>query len=284
MTSSATIKIFLPFGDPKKVRTAEISNWTGKALAAPRIDLDLFLQRQELSKPGVYLLLGVDSSDGSPLAYIGEAEDVGERLKQHKVKDYWNSIIVFVSKDENLTRAHIRYLEGRIIDAAKTVGRYKIANSNGSGAHLPESDLHDMEVFLDRITQLLPVLGSEILTPLVKPKEPGQKLSTLTCAIKGAVARGERSPNGFVVFKGSKAVLEDRPSAKTQGAWTVALREKLKGDGSLVQDGDYLVFTKDIEFASPSAAAAVVYGGTAQGPSAWKDSNGKTLKELDEMG
>jgi hypothetical protein len=283
MTSSATIKIFLPFGDPKKVRTAEISNWTGKALAAPRTDLESFLKRPELSKPGIYFLLGVDSTDGSPLAYVGEAEDVGERLKQHKPKDFWNSSIVFVTKDENLTRAHIRYLEGRIIEEANHISRYKIINSKGSGAHLPESDLHDMEVFLDRITQLLPVLGSEILTPLVKPKDPGQNLNTLTCKIKNALARGERSPNGFVVFQGSTAVLEDRPSAKTQGAWTIALREKLKTDGSLVQTGEYLTFTKDVEFASPSAAAAVIYGGTAPGPLAWKDENGKTLKELDEQ-
>lgn len=282
MPVSATIKLFLPHGDPKRLRTAEISNWSGKALAAPRTDLDLIIQRTELGKPGVYLLLGMDATTGNPLAYIGEAEHVGERLKQHKSKEFWNSVIIFVSKDENLTRAHIRYLEGRIISAAKSIGRYELANATESGAHLPEADLHDMEVFLDRITQLLPVLGSDILTPVETKSEPTAKAKLLTCAIKNVLAQGARSPSGFIVLKGSTAVLEDRPSAKTQGAWTVSLREKLKADGALIPQGDRLIFTRTVEFASPSAAAAVVIGGTARGPAVWKDSAGKTLAELEE--
>lgn len=283
MPVSATIKLFLPHGDPKRLRTAEISNWSGKTLAAPRTDLDLIIQRSELAKPGVYLLLGMDASTGNPLAYVGEAENVGERLKQHKAKEFWNSVIVFVSKDENLTRAHIRYLEGRIIAAAKSIGRYALVNTSESGAHLPEADLHDMEVFLDRIVQLVPVLGSDILTPVETKSEPIAKANLLSCSVKNIVAQGARSPSGFIVLKGSNAVLEDRPSAKTQGAWTVALREKLKADGALVPQGDHLVFTRTVEFASPSAAAAVVFGGTARGPSVWKDSSGKTLAELEEM-
>lgn len=282
MAVPATIKLFLPQGDPKRIRTAEISNWSGKALAAPRTDLEVITQRPELSKPGVYLLLGIDSLAGSPLAYIGEAENVGERLKQHKTKEFWNSVVVFVSKDENLTRAHIRYLEGRVITVANGIGRYCVANTNCSGAHLPEADLHDMEVFLDRITQLLPVLGSDILTPVATKLGP-EKTNLLSCAVKNVVAYGERSPSGFIVHKGSTAVLNDRPSAKTQGAWTIALREKLKTDGSLIQQGDQLVFAKTVEFASPSAAAAVVFGGTARGPTVWKDASGKTLAELDEL-
>lgn len=283
MAVSATIKLFLPQGDPKRIRIAEISNWSGKALAGPRTDLDLITLRPELAKPGIYLLLGVDSSSGEALAYIGEAEDVGERLKQHKSKEFWNSVIVFASKDENLTRAHIRYLEGRIISSAKTIGRYSIANSNSSGAHLPEADQHDMEVFLDRVIQLLPVLGTDILTPIEVKPEINKSSTLLSCSIKNVVAQGERSPNGFIVLKGSGAVLEDRPSAKKQGAWTVALRDKLKAEGSLVQQGDQLTFSKTVEFASPSAAAAVVFGGTAQGPAVWKDASGKTLAQLDAI-
>lgn len=282
MNPSATIKLFLPFGDPKKVRTAEISNWSGKAIAAPRSDLDHFLVRAELAKPGVYFLLGTDSQDGEPLAYIGEAEVVAERIKQHRSKDYWNSVITFVSKDENLTKAHIRYLEGRLIGLAQSIGRYKVANANGSGAHLPESDQQDMEVFLERIAQLLPVLGSELLTaiaPLAKDTSPAQ---ILYCSMKGAQAQGLRSPNGFVVLKGSTAVEKERDSTKLQGPWILTLRDKLRKEGVLVHENGFLSFARDVEFASPSAAAAVIYGGTAPGPVAWKDANGRTLKELDD--
>ena len=282
MNPSATIKLFLPYGDPKKVRIAEISNWSGKAIAAPRSDLERLLEREELANSGIYFLLGIDSEDGRQLAYIGEAETVSSRIKQHKVKDFWNSVIIFVSKDENLTKAHIRYLEGRLIETANKISRCKIENSQASGARLPESDQHEMEVFLERVTQLLPILGTDILTPIVKPDEDSIQIEEYTCKKKGAMAKGKRVPNGFVVFKGSTAIVKDRESAKTHGQWILSLREKLKNDGSIVESNDYYLFTKDVEFSSPSAAAAVIYGGNAAGPIAWKNKSGKTLKEIEE--
>ena len=279
MNPSATIKLFLPFGDPKKVRTAEISNWSGKAVAAPRSDLEHLLVRPEVAKPGVYILVGVE--EGRPLAYIGEAEVVSDRIRQHKSKDFWNSVILFVSKDENLTKAHIRYLEGRLMQVALAIGRYKIANTNLTSSHLPESDQQDMEVFLERVAQLLPVLGSELLTPVAPPEEGDQPAALFYCSMKGAQAKGFRSPDGFVVLKGSTAVATERESIMTQGYWIHVLREQLTSVGSLVSSGEFLLFTRDVEFASPSAAAAVVHGGTAAGPIAWKDASGRTLKEVE---
>jgi len=282
MNQSATIKLFLPLGDPKRLRTAELSNWSGKAIAAPRTDLDLLLQREELSKPGVYFLLGADPETGKSMAYIGEAEAVADRLKQHKVKEFWSSAIAFVSKDENLTKSHIRYLEGRLIETAKEVARYKLQNSQGSGAKLPESDLNDMEVFLERVSQLLPVLGSELLSPVTVKKESGPVEPRYTCSMKGALARGERTPNGFAVFKGSTAATQLRASVQKNGPWIVSLREQLLNEGALIEENGFLVFTKDVEFSSPSAAAAVVHGGNAAGPIAWKTEDGRTLKEIEE--
>src|SRR3990172_2487932 len=172
--TSATIKLFLPLGDAKSLRTAEISNWTGKAVAAPRTELDELLKREELDKSGVYILSGTDPISGSPRAYIGEAEVIRERLKQHKTKEFWISAIVFVSKDENLTKAHVRYLEGRLISEANQVGRFTLENCQEGSSKLPESDLSDMEVFLYRIRQLLPVLGSELFVPIAPP-QPANK-------------------------------------------------------------------------------------------------------------
>ncbi|MFM1556271.1 MAG: GIY-YIG nuclease family protein, partial [Limisphaerales bacterium] len=103
--STATIKLFLVNGDPKRLRTGEISNWSGKAVAAPRTDLDELLTREEVQKPGVYILIGTDPNEGSPACYIGEAEVIRDRLKQHRAKDFWIHVIVFVSKDENLTKS-----------------------------------------------------------------------------------------------------------------------------------------------------------------------------------
>ena len=183
--TSATIKLFLPRGDAKSLRTAELSNWTGKAVAAPRTELEELLQREELDKSGVYILIGTDPLSGSPHAYIGEAEIIRDRLKQHKAKEFWISAIVFVSKDENLTKAHIRYLEGRLISEAKQVARFSLDNGQAGGSKLPESDREDMEVFLYRIRQLLPVLGSDILIPVGQPTAKQQSGGTLFCRMKG---------------------------------------------------------------------------------------------------
>jgi len=280
---SATIKLFLPRGDAKGLRTAEISNWTGKAIAAPRTELEKLLEREELQKAGVYILLGSDPTSNSPLAYIGEAEVISDRLRQHKTKEFWVSAIVFVSKDENLTKAHVRYLENRLLSEAKDIDRFKLEQNQASGSKLPESDREDMEVFLARIRQLLPVLGSDILAPISRAATPTQPGGVLFCKIKGAEARGQRTPNGFVVYRGSTAVLEERPSASTY-PYVLAERKQLIADGTIVKKGGLLAFTKDVEFSIPSAAAAVVHGGSAAGPREWKTEDGRTLKQLDEEG
>ncbi|MST93744.1 MAG: GIY-YIG nuclease family protein [Pedosphaera sp.] len=279
--TSATIKLFLPRGDAKSLRTAEISNWTGKAIAAPRTELDELLAREELDKAGIYILTGNDPITNAPRAYIGEAEVIRERLKQHRTKEFWVSTIVFVSKDENLTKAHVRYLESRLLAEAGEIGRFTLEQNQAGGSKLPESDREDMEVFFSRIRQLLPVLGSDILAPVFQPATKSQPGGVLFCRIKGAEARGQRTANGFVVFGGSTAVLEERPSAESYPGVTVQ-RKYFITDKTLVEKNGMLVFTKDCEFTSPSAAAVVIHGGSANGLSAWKTKDGTSLKKLDE--
>lgn len=278
--SAATIKLFLPNGDAQGLRIAEISNWTGKALAAPRTELEHLSKREELSQAGVYFLVGTDAGTNSPKAYIGEAEDVGKRLKQHREKEFWVQVIVFVSKDENLTKSHIRYLEGRLIEEATRIGRHQLENDQISGAKLPEADREDMEVFLSRITQLLPVLGCDMLVPLVKVGQHKSSGGALKFPVKGLLATGQQSPNGFVVFKNSEATLELRPSVPP---WVIQQREKLVASGTLVKLSDRFRFTKDVEFTSPSAAAAIVCGGSINGLTAWRNSNEKNLKQLEGL-
>jgi len=278
---SATIKLYLPQGDAKSLRTAEISNWTGKAIAAPRTEIEQLLAREELEKAGVYLLIGTDPVSNAPHAYIGEAEIIRERLKQHKSKEFWISAIVFVSKDENLTKAHVRYLESRLLDEVRHVNRFTLEQNQAGGSRLPESDREDMEVFLERIRQLLPVLGSDILSPIAKAPLSTKADGVLFCRMKDAEAQGQRSTNGFVVFRGSSAVLKERPSAETY-PYVVAQRKQLIAEGTLVEKKGVLVFMKDAEFSSPSAAAAVIHGGSANGLIAWRTKDGRVLKQLDE--
>jgi len=277
---SATIKLFLAHGDAKRLRTAELSNWNGKAVAGPRSELDALLARDEAARSGVYLLIGTDPESGRPAVYVGEAEFIRDRLRCHVDRDFWNHALFFVSKDDNLTKAHVRYLEGRLIDQARSIGRASVMNGQSSGARLPESDREDMEIFLEKIHQLLPVLGSDTLTPIGSVPSNASETKALVAEIKGLKAIGRLSPTGFVVLKGSQAVLEERASARKYPS-VLANRSKLIEERILIREEDHYAFAQDTEFSSPSAAAAVVHGGSANGLLAWKTQDGRTLKDLE---
>ncbi len=272
---AATIKLFLVHGSPNGLRTAELSNWSGKAVAAPRTEISELLKRDELNSPGIYFLTGVDPDSGERAIYIGEAENVSNRLKGHASKDFWNSVTVFVSKDENLTKAHIRYLEGILIELISDNTSTVSMNAASSGARLPESDAAEMDVFLQKCLQLLPVLGITDFSKAVESEIDQEEL--LFCKIKGLMAKGKRTANGFVVFSGSQAVLEHRASARRMRA----KREELIEKGLLLSQDDHLVFTQDVEFGSPSTAGSIVRGGNTNGLTNWKDKSGRQLKEIE---
>lgn len=275
---AATIKLFLVHGSPGGLRTAELSNWSGKAIAAPRTEISDLLKRDELNSSGVYFLIGSDPESGDRAIYIGEAENVANRLKNHAVKDFWNSAAVFVSKDENLTKAHVRYLEGVLIEKVNNNGSSVVMNSMSSGAKLPESDAAEMDVFLEKCFQLLPVLGITDFNE--KINQEGDPEGLFYCKIKGLTATGKRTEGGFVVFEGSQAVLNHRASA----VQSKKKRDQLIDKGLLRKNKDHFVFIKDLEFGSPSTAATVVKGGATNGLTAWKDSRGRSLKELELNG
>jgi len=273
---AATIKLFLVHGSPNGLRTAELSNWSGKAIAAPRNELSSLLKREELSSPGFYFLTGVDPESGDKAIYIGEAENVANRLKSHAGKDFWNTATVFVSKDENLTKSHIRYIEGKLITIALESTSSLVVNAASSGAKLPESDAAEMDIFLQKTLQLLPVLGVTDFNRSVET--PAKEKDILFCKIKGLTARGKRTSGGFTIYAGSQAVLEHRPSAVRMKK----KREELISKGILKSEKNHLLFTKDIEFGSPSTAAAIVRGGASNGLTSWKNSKGVKLKEIEE--
>lgn len=280
---TATLKMFLAYGDPKRLRTVELSNWTGKAVSGPRSEFEKVLEREESLGSGVYFLTGTDPETNKSAIYIGEAECIRDRVKTHLSRDFWNNVTFFVTKDENLTKAHIKYIEGRLIDIARKADRAIVMNAQGSGARLPESDREDMEVFLEKMQQILPVLAVEAFlyrTSSTAPEKGQPEL--LTCNIKNLVATGYLTPNGIVVLKGSQAVLEQRASAQK---WPSVLvqRNKLIEDGALIKSDGAYVFTKDVEFTSPSSAAATIHGGSANGLTAWVNKDGIQLKQLESL-
>ena len=273
---AATIKLFLPTGDASGIRTAEISNWTGKAIAGPRTEIDTLLKRPELNSPGIYILIGSDESGDSRI-YIGEAECVKNRLKQHKDKEFWVQVMAFISKDENLTKGHIKYLESELIKKAIAVGKATLENSQGGNAVLPESDIADMEVFLSKLYQLLPVLGTDVFAATTRKKATIS--NTLYCSkrgLKGAI--GQRSPKGFLVFKDSEATKEETASIPEN---IKQARAKLLEKGILIDSGAVFTFSFDYEFTSPSFASSIVRGGASNGLLDWKNKDGNTLKDIE---
>jgi hypothetical protein len=279
MKFGKTIKIFLIDGDPNGRMSCELSNWTGKAFKIPRIKIKDCTDRDDLISTGVYLLFGKDE-EGKDQVYIGEAETILKRLNQHLTqKDFWHETIVFISKDENLNKAHIKYLENRLHDIAKNANRYKIENSiTPTQSSISESDRAEMEEYIENIKMLVNTLGHKVFDEKreVKPKQ-SQELFYIKAA-RGADAQGEPTSDGFLVFKGSKATGTTVASI-TQNF--INLRNRLIEERAIVPKDDYYEFPDDYIFSSPSTAAAMVLGRNANGLTEWKLKDGTTLKEFE---
>ena len=213
MKFGKTIKIFLIDGDPNGRMSCELSNWSGKAYKIPRVKIKDCSDRYDLASTGVYLLFGKDE-EGKDQVYIGEAESTLKRLNQHLTqKDFWHETIVFISKDENLNKAHIKYLENRLHDIAKSANRYKIENTiTPTQSSISESDRAEMEEFIDNIKMLVNTLGHKVFDEKRELKPKQKQEIFIIIAPRGANAQGIPTSDGFVVFKGSKAAISTVPS------------------------------------------------------------------------
>ncbi len=104
----------------------------------------------------------------------------------------------------------------------------------------------------------------------------------LACKGKGVQATGYEASQGFVVKAGSQAVAEPVPSMAQHVRGMYDVRQELIANGVLALEAGLYCFTQDYSFSSPSTAAAVVLGRSANGRIEWKDAKGRTLKELQE--
>ncbi len=279
MKFGKTIKIFLIDGDPNGRMTCELSNWSGKAYKIPRIKIKDCSDRIDLVGTGVYLLFG-RNDEGKEQVYIGEAESILKRLIQQLTqKEFWNEAIVFISKDENLNKAHIKYLENRLHEIAKSANRYILDNSViPTQSSISEADRSEMEEFIEYIKMLVNTLGHKVFDEKreIKPK---QKQATFFIkAARGADGQGEPTSDGFVVFKGSKAAASIVASMTSNFK---NLREKLIKEGVLIDKKDYFEFSDDYIFSSPSTAAVIVMGRNANGLTEWKNKDSTTLRDYE---
>jgi hypothetical protein len=277
MNQARTIQIFLPDGNARSIRIADITSRTVQAIQIPRNKIKDANERSESKNVGVYFLFGEESEEAKPLAYIGEAENCYDRINQHNrdiKKDFWKTAVVFTSKTSSFTKAHGKYLEWFCLNIAREVDRYKIEQVTPSKPFVSESMEADLLDNLDAIRILLSTLGYPILETIQKPKSAKD---ILHCKRKEYYAEGEYIDDGFVVFKGAKAKTSESSAANN---WITSLRNKLKESGIIKQEGNYYIFQSDYVFDSPSAAAATIFGIQANGWTEWKNKDGKTLDEL----
>lgn len=288
MAYGKSIELFLVNGTADSLITAELSNWNGKAIKIPRIEVAA-CNREDITQAGVYFLF-CKEDDGTDSVYIGEAENVKDRLVQHlrdyqseKEKYYWNTAVIFVGRD--LNKALIRYLENRFVEIARNCKRYTVLTKNTyRNTVMKESQIAVMEEFVDNVKVLISALGYKVLEAFNKPVlsqenvEKNENKETLKFHLERTIknvgkviADGNRTSEGFVVLSGSIIASTD------DNTIPVILKERRAK--ATITNG---ILQEDMLFSSPSYAAMFVIGKSANGQTSWKTEDGRTLKEIEE--
>jgi len=277
--SPKTIQIFLPSGDPRGLRIAEITTRIVQVIEVPRTRLDEFSRMPESRQVGLYFLFGPEADH--PQVYIGQTGDLRARLSSHhSTKDFWQRALVLVSRTNSLTQTHALFLEWHCLKLASDASRYQVENGNaGSKPHTPAPLEADCLEIFETGSILLSTLGFPIFEPVAKT---ATESDVYFCNARKADGRGLLTDDGFVVLKGSVGRADNVRSI--QGTSTERLREKLITSGVMRVDGDAVIFDKDHLFGSPSMAAMALLGRTANGWITWKLADGRTLDDVKRKG
>jgi len=277
-----SVTISIPTGDPSELRVVDVSNWVGKGLVFPRSPT--VAAKQEIlgqGQVGVYLLIGeAVAADVDTHIYIGESENVFGRLRDHQAKpelDYWTQTVAFTTSNKTLNKGHIRYMESVLLTRARESASWTVVNSNSpSPPPLGLADKISADAFLETLFGVAPILGVSAFVQAV-----ARGGGRLTLSGPEAKAEGEDQPGGFLVFAGSLARKSETPTLQQV---TRDLRRRLLKEGRLVAEGQSLRLTHDHLFSSPSIAAACFLARSANGRTAWRDSEGRTLRDIQESG
>lgn len=253
----------------------QLSGWHGKCFVIPKQELKEIGKRSESKDPGIYLLFGENDESTNQKLYIGESEKFLDRLLNHGVnKDFWNIAIVFTG---GLDKAKIKYLEFLSTTEAKKINRYDLLNDVSPKENmLSEFDAVITQDYFSKMNYILAVLGYPVFQN-IKESISSDKIYSLKS--EGADARSQLLEDGSLnVLKGSYARMRETESLT---GWSLAARKKFIEDGTFKEKGDgtSYVFTRDVLFKSPSAAAATVVGRSSNGWTMWKDESGNTLDE-----
>ena len=266
-----TVTTYLIDGDPKGTQYAFIRNTTCQMFIVPRSNLSYLNTQEKLQKPAFYILLGEDEAT-KPQAYIGETENFRERVKDHDSKKaFWQKALIFVSKDADMTKADVQYLEHKAIVEAKKANAFILSDNKQTpkAPNLPEYQQDSMDEFFEYVKFLAAFSGCTIF------EVPQPKAEHLFYTKgRGCDAKGFYSSNGFTVLKGSVVAIKMAPSFNWKDKRKSMLQEYVK------VDGEKLTMSSDKTFSSVSTAASFSLGRSANGWTEWKDKDGNTLDSV----
>ena len=299
MAKPFSLQIFLPFGEPSGLRIIDRPNWTGQGIAFPRSRVKQALAAEELQRTGVYILWNSDEALTVPQAYVGQSERVSDRIWSHEhEREFWTDGVAFTTKDESLNRAHVSYLESRLIQIATEAGRCTLENRNTPMLPiLSRAAAADAEQYLDDLLDCLPIIGLRFFQPMerrIASEEVAEERLMLKLdhsnskeeRLRGVVAYGYELVDGFVILKDSLVAREESSRWVSRYEKGSQLRAELLEDGVLTIEGappNAYRFTRDHVFNSPSAAAGIVRAASGSGRDYWIDEAGRSLKELEEL-
>lgn len=283
-TFGKSINLYLMGGDPTERIKASLANWTGVAYKIPRISVETSKDIELLKQSGVYFLFGTDELDSNDVVYVGQAgirsngEGILYRLQEHKRnsdKDYWTEAVIFTTSNNSFGPTEISYLENQFYQLVKSAKRYDVKNGNNpSPGHITEEKESELLEFIENAKVIMGALGYKVFEPYIEKSKSKNRNPVLNYKYEKLKARGQRTSEGFVVFKGSKI-----SSTLTQSCPENVRRFRIKYADKV---SDNYILNEDVLLSSPSAAAGFVGGSSLSGNVMWIDNKGRTLKELEE--
>ena len=292
---SKNINMFLMDGEVTGKIKCTLSNWTGVIYKIPRIQLGYLKSRDEMKQSGIYFLFGRDEDKQKDVTYIGQAttrkngEGVLLRIQEHTRDthaDYFNDVIILTTQNNSFGPTEISYLENKFTQLAKEAGRYIVKNGNDPNpGNVTEEKESELDETIENTLMIIGTLGYRVFVPMTK--EVSQDLTDNHSTYlylkrktkksnKVIEATCERTTEGFVVLEGSQVEIMDSPNLP---ASLKEMRQNLI-DSQVIQDG---VLKEKQLFSSPSYAAAFLLGMQTNGRTDWKNQDGRTLKELEEL-
>lgn len=277
-TAPKTIQIFLPTGDPRGIRIAEITTRIVQAIEVPRSLLKDFLKMPQSKQVGLYFLFGEAEDGTEPKVYVGQTGELSVRLPNHNLhKEFWQRVVILIARTDTLTLTHALFLEWYCLQAAQQTGRFTVENGNdGSKTHTPPPLEADCVEFFELSRVLMSTLGYPLFEPVAKPVAQDDD-EVFSCTSAGCSGFGLYTEEGFVVLKGSTGRLAYAPSF---GDSNKLVRDSLIKSGVIHIEDDKMVFDKDHSFGSPSKAATILVGRPMNGWVEWKNKNGESLDAL----